>query len=202
MSVGAWVEPYAPVAEGIVSLFGPWVEVVAHDVAADVIVAIWNPTSGRRIGDSSLLGLAELDGVDATELDTVAGPYPKVGTHGEQISSVSIPVAGGKGVICINFDRSHLVMAAEVLAAFARPSDAVPQRLFERDWREQISSTVEEWCRQRRLVRRSLTVAQRRELVGEMHHMGLFETRHAAEHAARALGVSRATVYADLKGVR
>ncbi len=39
----------------------------------------------------------------------------------------------------------------------------------------------------------------RRELIIALRHEGLFDTPHAARHDARALGVSRATIYADLK---
>ena len=198
----SWLVPFVPVVEGLVSLFAPWVEVVAHDVVADRIVGIWNPISGRSVGDPSLLGSSERDGVDATALMEVTGPYAKVGTHGEVMSSVSIPVGEGRGLICINFDRSHLEGAAGILAAFGRPRAATPRQLFEFDWREQISVLVDEWCVERGLLHRGLDVAQRRELVGVLHDKGLFDTRHAAEHAARSLGVSRATIYADLKAVR
>jgi len=115
---------------------------------------------------------------------------------------VSISVGDGAGLICINFDRSQFVAVADVLSGFARPLVEQPTALFEFDWREQISEIVDDWCRRHQLRRDGLSVEQRRELISLLYDTGLFETRHAAQHAARALGVSRATVYADLKGFR
>jgi aspartate/methionine/tyrosine aminotransferase len=43
---------------------------------------------------------------------------------------------------------------------------------------------------------------ERRVLIAHLDESGLFATRNAASHAARALGVSRATVYTLLKEVR
>ncbi len=51
-----WVaEPYSAAAEAVVRLFYPHVEAVIHDIGQDVVVGIWNPISGRRPGDASLL---------------------------------------------------------------------------------------------------------------------------------------------------
>ena len=193
-----WLELHRPVIDGVVVLFGPWVEVVAHDVARDEIVEIWNPTSGREVGDRSLLG----DGGVAVAEGTMVGPYAKVGTRGEPVSSVSISIADGAGLICINFDRSPVLDAAELLKALARPSVPQPGPLFEFDWREQISTIVQEWCTQNTARPQGLTVTERREVVGVLQDKGLFEARHAVQHAARAIGVSRATIYADLREIR
>lgn len=196
--VDDWLEPHRRVLDGVVALFGPWVEAVAHDVARDEIVEIWNPISGRKVGERSLLG-ADRSGALG---DDVVGPYVKVGTSGEPVTSVSIPVGDGAGLICINFDRTQLLGVAEMLSAFARPLVGQPTALFEFDWREQISIVVDDWCRQQQVRRNALTVAERRELIRALRHKGLFDTRHAAQHAARALGVSRATIYADLKEIQ
>ena len=50
-----WLASQAPVMTAVVALFHPHVEVVAHDVRRDRVVAVWNPLSGRKIGDPSLL---------------------------------------------------------------------------------------------------------------------------------------------------
>jgi len=87
--------------------------------------------------------------------------------------------------------EAHPVLAA-MLAALARG----------RDWREQIALAVDERCREHGLDRRRLTRDQRGALVEHLDDRGLFATRNAADHAAHALGVSRATVYTLLKEVR
>jgi predicted transcriptional regulator YheO len=134
------------------------------------------------------------------------GPYPKVELDGRPISAVSvaIPDAEGdpRGLLCVNLDRSPFEDAARMLNALFAPTTAAPPELFERDWRDQIASTVTGYCAERATSRERLTRAQRVELVGRLEQSGLFATRNAADHTATALGVSRATVYSLLKEIR
>lgn len=198
-STPEWLHAYAPVAEAIARLFHPHAEVAVHDLASDRIVALWNPFSKRKVGDPALL--AELP-ADIGELG-VYGPYAKVLPDGRSLTSVSAVLADGKGVrrglLCINFDRSPLDGVAELLARFAAPLTPRPPELFNRDWREQIALVIDEACRAQHLRRDQLTREDRRTLVRLLNDQGLFSTRQAASHAAMALGVSRATVYALLK---
>ncbi len=197
-----WLEPHLPVCEAIVALFHPLAEVAVHDIRRDRIAAIWNPISERKVGDRSLI--EELP--EHPDGARVIGPYPKVLADGRAITSVSVVLrnakGAGRGLLCINFDRSPLDGAAELLTRFAAAVEERPPELFERDWREQILLLVDEECRSRRLRRDRLTRDQRLALVRLMDERGLFSTRHAAAHAARALGVSRTTVYALLKEAR
>jgi predicted transcriptional regulator YheO len=198
----AWLEPHLPVCEAIVALFHPLVEVAVHDIRRDRVVAIWNPISQRRVGDRSLID--ELP--DYADDARVIGPYPKVLADGRAITSVSVVLRNAKGatrgLLCINFDRSPLDGTIELLSRFAAPVQERPPELFDRDWREQIALFVDAECRARQLPRDRLTREQRRALILLMDERGLFATRHAAAHAARALGVSRTTVYALLKEAR
>jgi predicted transcriptional regulator YheO len=186
----------APVVDAIVALFHPHLEAVVHDVAADEVVAVWNPVSGRRPGDPSLLepDLLPADG-------GVLGPYAKVDVQGRTWTSVTVPVTANL-LLCLNFDRSVLDHAATALTAFAAAVTPRPAALFERDWREEINLLVDGWCRERRRSRHTLSPAHRRELVAHLDGRGVFGVRHAATHVAAALGVSRATVYGLLKTCR
>jgi predicted transcriptional regulator YheO len=142
--VPEWLTAQAPVVEAVVALLSPHVEVVAHEVAGDRIVAIWNPLSGRRPGDASLL---EPELLAAAGAGTVFGPYAKVDARGRRWTSVSVPVAGGRGLLCLNLDRSVLDGAVEALTRFAAAVQPRPAALFERDWREEINVVVDEWSR-------------------------------------------------------
>ncbi len=113
-----------------------------------------------------------------------------------------MPRARKRGLLCVDFDRSPLDGTIELLRRFAAPVQERPPELFDRDWREQIALLVDEECRARRLRRDRLTREQRLALVRLVDERGLFATRHAAAHAARALGVSRTTLYALLKEAR
>lgn len=196
-----WLPQYAPVAEAIARLFHPYAEVAIHDLASDRIVALWNPFSGRKPGDPALLSELPADIGERS----VFGPYAKVLPDGRNLTSVSAVLADGTGVprglLCVNFDRSPLDGVADLLARFAAPMTSRPPELFSRDWREEIALVVEGECRVRHLRRDSLTREERLSLVRALNDRGLFATRQAASHAAVALGVSRATVYALLKEV-
>lgn len=177
------------VAEAIVRLFHPHVEVVLHDLASGRIVRLWNPISGRRPGDESLIDPGFRSG------STVIGPYEQVSVQGSRTTSVSVPVEEGRLLLCINFDRSALDGAIGVLMSLAGAQVEQPAELFSRDWRARINESVADWCASRNLVARSLDKSNRTELIKHLEHEGAFQTRKAAEHVALALGVSRATVY-------
>ena len=180
------------VAEAISTLFHPHVEVALHDLASGRIVALWNPISGRRPGDESLI---EPDFQGHGPNVSVIGPYEQVDVRGHRTTSVSVPVDEGRMLLCINFDRSALDGAIGVLMSLAAAQVERPAELFARDWRVRINESIADWCASRNLVARDLDKAARGELVKHLDHEGLFETRNAAEHVATALGVSRATVY-------
>lgn len=195
-----WAEPYEAVAAAVVRLFYPHVEAVIHDVASDTVLRIWNPTSARRPGDPSLIE-AEL----LTRLSDghIVGPYSKVGLNGEPISSISVVIGGGSGLLCINFDRSVITTALQTLQTFAADlGESTPAALFERDWREELNVLVHEWCRANNLNIRQLTPADRRSLIKAMDDKGVFAVRHATAHLSAILKVSRATIYSALQSAR
>lgn len=201
MTAPDWLAPVVPAVEAIVTLFHPHLEAVVHDVATDTVVAIWNPVSGRRPGDPSLLG-SEATGEPANPVEGVLGPYAKVDAQGRTWTSVTVPLAGGTALLCLNFDRTVLDHAAATLSSFAAAVEPRPAVLFERDWREEINLLVDGWCRAEKRPRHRMSAAQRRELVAHLDGRGVFGVRHSATHVAVALGVSRATVYGLLKAVR
>jgi D-arginine utilization repressor len=187
-----------PLIAGIAALLHPFAEVVIHDVERDRIAAIWNPFSGRKVGDRSLLN--EL--ADTAPGFGVLGPYEKVGSDGHRITSVSVEADGGSALVCINLDRHPLDSAVELLRSFAVATQPQPPALFERDWRESIAGLVDDWCRQHLRRRDSLNRSERIEIISELDHKGLFATRGAAAHAARSLDISRSALYELLKEAR
>jgi predicted transcriptional regulator YheO len=194
-----WATHVQTVCAAIAALLHPHAEVALHELDSDTIVGLWNPLSGRRVGDPSLL--EELP--ESWQEQPVQGPYRKVLADGRELSAVSAVVNDGrgkpKGLLCINLDRTPLLDLAALLTGVAAPVQAQPAELFARDWREQIALAVDELCRAQGLDRRRLTRADRLALVEQLDERGLFATRNAAEHAGRVLGVSRATVYTLLR---
>lgn len=195
----AWAEPYETAAEAIVRLFFPHVEAVIHDIEQDVVVRIWNPTSGRKPGDPSLLSAGLLRELSRGR---VTGPYAQAGLRGAEVSSVSAVIADGRGLLCLNFDRSAISAAADTLRTFALGVEPRPAGLFERDWREDLNAVVQDWCTERGLRVAHLSRDDRRDLVAHLDGRGAFAVRRAASHLAVILGVSRATIYATLRSAR
>ena len=197
-----WLKTIEPACAAIAALLHPHAEVVVHELATDTIVAIWNPFSGRAVGDPSLL--QELPAHWSEQ--PVQGPYPKVELDGRALSAVSAVVSDAsgtpRGLLCVNLDRTPFDDAARMLGALFAPTAAQPPELFERDWRDQIAAGVAEYCAELALPRERLTRAQRLELLRRLEQAGLFATRNAADHTATALGISRATVYSMLKEIR
>ena len=186
----------AAMASAIAALFHPYVEVAAHDVSSDRLVAIWNAFTSRRPGEVSLLDPELL--ADAPE-GHVYGPYDQVDSRGRCLSSVGIRLDGGRLVLCLNVDRSAIDSVMTFLSTFAAPREEKPRALFQRDWRADLNSLIDNWCREHGASRAMLTREDRRALVAVIDERGAFDTRNAAAHISAELGVSRATVYAMRK---
>lgn len=183
----------AATAHAVTTLFHPHVEVVLHDVKLDRVVAIWNAFSSRKPGAESLLEPELLADVPPGQ---VLGPYEQVDRHGRRLSSVSVRVDEGRLLLCLNFDRSAIDSAVQMLSALAAPREEQPGALFQRDWRAHVNGLIDDWCREQGVARSALRRADRLALVADLDERGVFDTRNAAAHVAAVLGVSRATVYA------
>ena len=189
-------EQLAPVCEAIARLLSPHAEVVLHEHGTDRIAGVWNALSGRAVGDESLLG--ELEELATTGTD-VYGPYPKSLLDGRRLSSVSAILRDEDGspryVLCVNVDRTAFEEAARILSAFAAPMTGQPRVLFERDWTETLSEVVSELVRERGVPVERLTRPDRLEALARLDAAGVLSQRRSAPAVARALGVSRSSLY-------
>ncbi len=201
----AWLEPHVPLCEAVAALFHPLVEVTVHDLRRGRLVTSW---SGAGRGSAAALAPAlaalAVDPASRGILGPVAAELPG-GRAGTAVGVVLVNARGApRGLLAITFDRSPLDDAVALLAGFAAPpvQGALAAAGPSAGWDEQIVAVVVEECRDRGFRRDRLTRAQRAVLVRALDERGLFSTRHAAAHAARALGVSRTTVYDLLKEAR
>lgn len=187
------------VVSGFVALFYPHLEAVLHDVENDRILKLWNAYSKRSIGEESLLDAAALMGAKD---DAVMGPFEQTLIDGQRVSCVSIPLENGKYLLCLNFDRAPLTNAVELLQKFAAPLGIQPSALSANDWQGQMNQQIEEWCRANERHRTALTKEDRLQIIAELENRGLFSMRKSAEYAARALEVSRSSIYQMLSEIR
>lgn len=194
---------HAPTAAAISALLYPHAEVVLHDLRSGAVVALWNASSGRTVGEDSLI---EEEFGAVTGEDSVLGPYEKTGPDGRCIKSVSAVLRDARGdaagLLCINLDVSMIDNAVKLLSAFAGAAQPRPQALFSRDWREEINASLHAWLKERGVALSALKRADRVALVASLEERGLFKTRNAVDHLASLIGTSRASIYNYLTAAR
>jgi predicted transcriptional regulator YheO len=192
------------VARAAVATLGPECEVVVHDLRnpEHSVVAISGDLTGRKVGapvpDPELLPGA----VDAKVEDELRRNATT--PQGRQLvcSTVWIRDARGHtiGALCINVDVSGLQQArdliqrhigTDVLAAPSLPTFASSLAEFTRT---AVGTALAEDARQGRLRK-----DERFRVVRQLHSQGVFALRGSVDAVAAELGVSRASIYADLK---
>ena len=196
---------FTPVADAIVKLFHPHAEVVLHDIIDDTIGYIANPLSGRAVGDVSYLGL---DPKEPSLKEDVLGPYEKADYKGQPIRSVTAILRSEDAnpicILCINLDFSVLESALEILDKFVRSPaiDAIPEALFQKDWRDLIKLEIRSYLLETDKPLDMLDIKGRMALLKRLEQKGLFYARKSVQQVAHALGISRATIYKNLKEIR
>ncbi len=198
------LEQLHQVAQGLGETFAPFCEVVVHDLRhpKQAISAILNNLSGRTEGDPATeLGLAR---IADTDYPAVLANYPNRFADGRQVKSTSIGVKDSTGTyvaaLCLNVDLSMFQSMAALLGQFTAtgPSEMSSDNLDPTN-AEAIRARIDHFAASLVTTPRALKVQDRRELVRELKATGCLEVRRAMDVVAQHLGVSRATVYSDVK---
>lgn len=203
-----WVTRYVPIADAITLLLQPFVEVVIHDLESDSIVYIANAYSGRKTGDSSLLGPLDIKSDDFPYGVAVEGPYENAGNRGQRIRSISAALRDDErnvvGIMCTNVDFSVMEESLAVLENFLRPMglEAPPKVLFQNDWKDNIKLEIRSFLVDNSISFDKIDSSYRKNLIKKLEDKRLFYARKSVEQLAGILGVSRATIYKDLKEIR
>lgn len=195
----AWQVPQEVIdmAKAISQLFYPFAEVVIHDVERDSIVSIFNPLSRRKEGDPSYLDKALLD----TDARTI-GPYQRTNWDGRALKCMSTIIRGKdnkiQGFVCINLDVSVCTSMQDALSSFLGGGVQMSEgdsRFYKENLYQRINEYVKSFCIERHLHQEHLTRDEKRDLILSLKEEGAFDEKNAATYVARALDVSRATVY-------
>jgi D-arginine utilization repressor len=195
---------YFAIAEAIVVLFYPHVEVVIHDLRNGCIAAIFNNFSKRKVGDESLLS------EDLSRLPDTFPPYTKTNWDGKKLKSVTATLKNQNntplGLFCINFDISKWEEIHHFIGEWIKLPASIekPEVLFEDDWRERINTYVANYLQKQGISMAALAKERnkKKELVHILHEAGAFKAKHAASYVAEVLGLSRATIYNYLTRAR
>lgn len=192
--------------EATIKLLHPYAEGALHDLKTGKIVALYNNISRRNIGDPSVV--TEL-GLDIQNFPDIFEPYYKTNWDGKKLKCTSVTVRDQSGIpvglVCINFDTTAFEDMSHQLGAFLNPktgSTLNPVEQFTENWRQQVAAFIAEYAAKNNLAPSALAKAEKSELVGQLYDHGYFNYRDAAADIARALKVSRTTVYNYLKDAK
>ncbi len=196
---------YGAVSKLIARLFPGQVEVALHDLHTGKIAAIEGNISNRTVGDDSLVETASLE-ADVDDSDII-GPYAQTNWDGEVLRSFTAVVRDAEGqpnaLICVNMRTAPFSAAANLLAAFSEFQQAPRSKaLFAQDWREAANSLIAETLTERGVTLLNARRDDKVALVAALEKAGILEMRGSSEYAAKALGVSRASIYNLLKDAR
>lgn len=211
------------IAQGLGETLAPFCEVVVHDLLQPdhAILSIHNNLSGRKVGaPATELGLARI--LDPRFPQIVAN-YANRLSDGRQVKSTSIGIKDSNGqyvaALCLNFDLSLFRGLQSVLEQFGRigtvlnidesihaPKPGTRRRRAKSisvqpvpSGADRIRTYIDEFAAFRATTPRALRSADRRTLVRDLKAAGHLDVRRSMETIAQYLGVSRATVYNDLK---
>lgn len=193
---------YFAVGEAISTLLHPFAEVVLHDLETGRIVRIWNSFTERQAGDLSNLKAAP----DLFPKETnILGPYEKaLSTLGRSKSiTAGLRDADGEliGFLCINLDVTVLDKAGAILASFASSDLKRPEPIYRTDLQQHISYLVRDFSLKISKPVDNFSRQDRTELVTIINRDGLFQARNAAMLVAKAMNISRASIYNILGGI-
>lgn len=189
-------------------MFAPICEVVLHDLRdpEHTIAHIENPLSGRKVGDPGTeITWARIKDPNFPD---ILQNYPNTLPDGRQVKSTSVGIRNSHGkfiaAICLNLDISVLSTFGRTLEHLISTSKLqAPTRevLRARSLRD-VRVTIEQFAAENHTQPTSLAPRQRRELVHQLSELGLLGLRGATPLVAKLLGMTRTSIYNDLKRAR
>lgn len=198
------LEQLRHVADGLGQTLAPFCEVVLHDLMEPehAVLALHNGLSGRAVGDPTTeLGQARID--DSNYAQVIAN-YPNRFADGRQVKSTSIGIKDSQGryvaALCLNVDLTLFQGFQGMLQQFTALSGQAPaSESLGPPGCDAIRIHIDQFAARLATTPRALRTEDRRALLQELRAAGLLELRRAMETVAAHLGVSRATVYSDVR---
>ena len=205
LEIGKSFSPLASICEGIVGLWGPRCEAILHDFSGleHSVVHVSGNVTGRAVGAPLTdLGLQVLTS-GSSDRDVLV--YHSKAPNGALMKSVSIllreqPRGRIVGALCINVEIEHLQRVRELIGDLVTvPANGSSHEHYGNSPREVLQTVINEILAERGWIVPDLAREQRQELIGALDKRGGFAFRSAPSIVADLLGVSRFTVYKDLK---
>ncbi|XVS62355.1 helix-turn-helix transcriptional regulator [Actinosynnema sp. CA-299493] len=203
MTADAILTALKGVVPGLAATFGRSCEVVLHDYRQPEhsVVAVAGDVTGRRVGGAmSEIGLAVLAAGDEAvdELNHLTRT-----SDGQLVKSSTMPLRDEHGTVfgalCVNLDVTALRQVGDLLADLAGGDGAPTTTTFSDDVEEVVDAVL----RAEELASaKSVGKPERLRLLRALDRRGVFHLRGAAPKVAARLGISRASLYADLAACR
>ena len=200
------LEQLQQIACGLGKTFAPFCEVVVHDLTQPEhsVQAIHNNLSGRQVGDPATeLGLQR---ITCPAFPQIVANYPNRFPDGRQAKSTSIGIKDAQGryvaALCMNIDLTVFQNLQNVLARFGDTSSepGLVESLGPVG-APSVRNFIDEFAAHRSTTPRALKSAERRVLLQKLKDNGLLEMRRAIDTVAQHLGLSRTTLYSDIRKI-
>lgn len=194
-------------ANGLSESLGKKCEVVVHDFSdlSSSLIHIAGDITGRNIGapitDLAFKAYKE-QGSNAKDLTG----YRTI-INGRILKSSTIFLKNGGntviGCMCINMDVTDFLNAKAALDEFtAFPEECQPTERFASSFQETLESILEEVVREMGRHPATMDKEERLEFIQRLNTHDVFVFKGAVNQVAQMLGVTRYTVYNDLKELR
>ncbi|GGP82765.1 helix-turn-helix transcriptional regulator [Saccharothrix coeruleofusca] len=206
MTADAILNALKDVLPGLAATFGRSCELVLHDYRQPdhSVVAVAGELTNRRVGGAmSEIGLSVLaEGDDATPQLNYLTRTPS----GRVVKSSTLPLRdeGGHvfGALCVNLDVTALRQVGDLLADLAGTAATPVPTTFTDDVDEVVDAVLRDEELALAKPVHGLSRRERLPLLRALDRRGVFHVRGAAPRVAARLGISRASLYADLAECR
>lgn len=192
------------IAKGLAETLSPFCEVVVHDLThpENAIMAIYNNLSERKVGEPATeLGLARIQDRDFPQ---VIANYANAFRDGRRAKSTSIGIRGARGdyvaALCLNVDLTLFNNLQSAINEFTKVDMQEPlmESLSPANV-EALHGAIDQFAARRSKTPRSLKADERKALVKELKTAGFMDMRRAVDTVGAYLGVSRSTIYVDVR---
>lgn len=196
----SFLNSFIPVARIVSKIYAPFVDVIIHDLDTQKIHYVEGVLSKLKQGDLSNLA----ENLDLIEVSMDRCSSPQIDTSGRLIKTISTILfdAEGqeKGLMCIHFDVSKLILTHEILTELLIPAaDSKADDLFKNDWQDQIHLFIHKYLDENNFDLNSMNKKQKKELVRGLFYQGAFDATNSANYIANLLKMGRATIFNYLK---
>lgn len=201
------------VASGLAQTLGPSCETLVQELAADgtcTVLSIYNgQVSGRQVGSTLSVYGADTAAQGSGVIDVGRLPVLRSEARtadGRRVKSSTWALRGHGYVLLlgVNLDVTALATACDVLEGLASVGEDLRARLASDAGRVAMGPDllIEECVRELGKPAEALTRSERLELVRRLADRGLMGYQRGVVRLAERLGVSKNTVYNDLREVR